>query len=48
MYEHAFNKGGVGPVNLKGRDFLKILDYSKEELRYILDTSKKFKQLKTI
>ena len=33
-------------MNLKGRNFLKLLDYSSEEIRYLLDTAKKFKQLK--
>lgn len=33
-------------MNLKGRDFLKILDFSSEEIRYLLDVSKKFKELK--
>lgn len=45
MYEYAFNKGGL-IVNLKGRDFLTVLDYTEEELRYILDISKKLKRLK--
>lgn len=29
-----------------GRDFLQILDYSEEELRYILETAKKLKMMK--
>ena len=33
-------------MNLAGRDFLRILDFSEEELRYILATAKRFKQLK--
>jgi len=33
-------------MNLYGRDFLKILDYSEDEIRYLLDISKKFKSLK--
>ena len=33
-------------MNLKGRDFLKLLDFSSEEIRYLLDTAKKFKELK--
>ena len=33
-------------MNLTGRDFLKILDFSEEELRYMLATAKRFKQLK--
>ena len=34
------------PVNLKGRSFLKLLDYSPEEIRYLLDLAKDFKHLK--
>jgi len=30
-------------INLKGRDFLTVLDYTPKELRYILDTAKKLK-----
>ena len=33
-------------MNLKGRDFLKLLDYSEEEIRYLIDLAKKFKVLK--
>ena len=33
-------------MNLKGRDFLKLLDYNSQEIRYLLDTAKKFKELK--
>ena len=33
-------------MDFKGRDFLKILDYSEAELRYMLDTAKEFKRLK--
>ena len=33
-------------MNLKGRDFLTVLDYTEEELRYILDVSKKLKKMK--
>lgn len=33
-------------INLRGRSFLKLLDYTKEEIRYLLDLSKQFKQLK--
>ncbi len=33
-------------MNLKGRNFLKLLDYSEEEIRYLLDLSHKFKKLK--
>ncbi|MGL5972839.1 MAG: ornithine carbamoyltransferase, partial [Oscillospiraceae bacterium] len=33
-------------VNLRGRSFLKILDFSSSEIRYLLDLSKNFKNLK--
>ena len=33
-------------INLQGRHFLKLLDYTPEEIRYLIDLSKKFKQLK--
>jgi len=33
-------------VNLAGRNFLKLLDYSTEEIEYLLSLSEKFKELK--
>ena len=33
-------------MNLQGRNFLKLLDYTKEEIRYLLDLSKDFKENK--
>lgn len=33
-------------VNLSGRDFLKLLDFTPEEIRYLLDTASMFKKLK--
>ncbi len=33
-------------MNLYGRDFLKLLDYSTEEIRYLLNLAKYFKELK--
>ena len=33
-------------VNLRGRSFLKLLDFSSQEIRYLLDLSKNFKDLK--
>ena len=33
-------------VNLRGRSFLKLLDYTPAEIRYLLDLSKDFKRLK--
>ena len=34
------------PVNIRGRSFLKLLDYSPAEIRYLLELSKDFKRLK--
>ena len=34
------------PVNVRGRSFLKLLDYSPAEIRYLLDLAKDFKGLK--
>jgi len=34
------------PINLQGRNFLKLLDFSSQEIRYLLDLSKQFKNLK--
>ncbi len=34
------------PQSLSGRHFLKLLDYSPKEIRYLLDLSKKLKELK--
>ena len=33
-------------IDLSGRSFLKLLDYTPEEIRYLLDLSKEFKRLK--
>ena len=33
-------------MNLKGRDFLTVLDYTEEELRYVLEVAKRFKTMK--
>ena len=33
-------------VNIKGRGYLKLLDYTSEEIRYLLDLSKQFKNMK--
>ena len=33
-------------VNLSGRNFLKLLDFTPEEIRYMLDLAKEFKALK--
>lgn len=34
------------PISLSGRSFLKLLDYTPEEIRYLLDLAKEFKSLK--
>ncbi|MBQ1372467.1 MAG: hypothetical protein IIY70_05995, partial [Oscillospiraceae bacterium] len=34
------------PVNLRGRHFLKLLDYTPAEIRYLLDLSREFKHKK--
>ncbi len=44
MYEYATYKGGL--MNLKNRDFLKLLDYTPEEIRYLLDLAHDFKKKK--
>ena len=33
-------------VNIRGRHFLKLLDYTPQEIRYLLDLSKEFKNMK--
>ena len=33
-------------VNLRGRNFLKLLDFTPEEIRYLIDLSKNLKDLK--
>ena len=33
-------------VNLKGRSFLTLMDFSPEEVRYLLDLSRDYKNLK--
>ena len=33
-------------MNLKNRDFLKLLDYTPEEIEYLVDLSLKFKDMK--
>ncbi len=35
-------------INLRGRSFLKLLDFTPEEIRYLLDLSKDFKNLKRV
>lgn len=33
-------------VNIRGRNYLKLLDYTSEEMRYLLDLAKNFKDMK--
>ena len=33
-------------VNLRGRSFLKLLDYTPQEIRYLLDLARNFKDMK--
>lgn len=46
MYVYATYKGGCEMVDLRGRDFLKLLDYTPEEIRHLLDVAKKLKEQK--
>ena len=34
------------PVNIRGRSFLTLLDYTPSEIRYLLDLAKEFKRMK--
>ena len=45
MYEHAAKKRGLN-MNLHGRHFLTLLDYTEDEIRYLLELSKVFKEKK--
>lgn len=45
MYEYATYKGGF-IMDLRGRDFLKLLDYSQEEILYLIQVAKEFKRKK--
>ena len=33
-------------IDLKGRDFLKLLDYTPEEIQYLVDLARDFKDKK--
>ena len=35
-------------MNLKGRDFLKVLDYTEEELKYLIGLAISFKEKKNV
>lgn len=45
MYEHAISKGGH-IMNLHGRDFLKLVDYTPEEIKYLIEVAIDFKKKK--
>ena len=45
MYEYATIKEGY-VMDLTGRDLLTVLDYTEEELRYVLDVAKRLKMMK--
>ena len=36
----------MNKVDLKGRDFLKLLDYTKEEITYLVDLAADYKKKK--
>lgn len=44
MYEYAVRKRGI--MNFQNKDFLKLLDFTSEEIRYLIDLSKEFKDKK--
>lgn len=47
MYEYAINKRGCKlMMDLRKRNFLTLLDYTPEEIRYLLDLAKDFKTKK--
>ena len=45
MYEYAINKGGK-IMNLKGRDLLTLLDYTEDEILYLINLAQDFKEKK--
>ena len=45
MYEHAISKGGY-IMDLRGRDFLKLLDFTSEEIEYLIEVSDDLKAKK--
>ena len=46
MYEYAFGKGGCQLVDLRKKDFLKLLDFTPEEIEKFLDTAFRLKEMK--
>lgn len=45
MYEYAISKGGF-IMDFRGRDFLKLLDYTPEEIEYLIGIARAFKEKK--
>ena len=46
MYEYAFSKGGCQMVDLRGRDFLKLLDYTTKEIDHLVKVATTLKKQK--
>ena len=46
MYEYAFREGGRKMVDLRGRDFLKLLDFTPKEIEHLLKVAAKLKKMK--
>ncbi len=50
MYDNAIrtrnNRGGIMSVNLKGRHFLKLIDYTPNEIEYLLGLAQELKRQK--
>lgn len=46
MYVNAFSKGRCRMVDLKNRDFLKLLDFTTEEIEHLLKVSATLKKQK--
>ena len=46
MYVNAFSKGGCRMVDLRGRDFLKLLDFTPKEIEHLLKVSSTLKKQK--
>ena len=46
MYEYAFSKRGCKMVDLRGRDFLKLLDFTPEEIKHLLKVAASLKKQK--
>ena len=46
MYEYAIRKGRCKMVDLRGRDFLKLLDFTPEEIKHLLKVAETLKKQK--